>query len=130
MRFSSCQAWATQPDPRYAWFSKGIDQMNLSRVLAASATLLMAICVMPKAAPHVDTTPTEPVGCVSTDGGNSCAGKFDTAGTIVPDVSYPECWSEGQDAGPCYWDARTKGNGSGISYFLEADGTVKLLSFS
>lgn len=39
-------------------------------------------------------------------------------------ASYPPCESEDSE-GPCRWDAKTMGNGTGKSFTVEADGTVK-----
>lgn len=95
--------------------------MNLSaKVMASAATLLLAVCVMPKPVSHVDSTPSAEIGCVSTDGGESCDRMIDA------DLEYPTCWEEDQATGPCVWDARLNG---GISYFVEADGHVELLYF-
>lgn len=37
------------------------------------------------------------------------------------------CEDEGQEFGPCLWDARTMGNGSGRSFIVEEDGSVSYL---
>lgn len=39
----------------------------------------------------------------------------------------PACESEDQEYGPCLWDARTMGNGSGRSFIVEEDGSVSYL---
>lgn len=39
----------------------------------------------------------------------------------------PSCESEDQEYGPCLWDARTMGNGSGRSFIVEEDGSVSYL---
>lgn len=35
----------------------------------------------------------------------------------------PACQYEEQD-GPCFWDAKTSGNGQGVSFFVDADNNV------
>jgi len=46
----------------------------------------------------------------------------DTTPAWVPD-GYPPCTTE--DApGPCYWDARERGNGQGTSFVVDADDVV------
>lgn len=37
------------------------------------------------------------------------------------------CEDEGQEYGPCLWDARTMGNGQGRSFIVEEDGSVSYL---
>lgn len=37
------------------------------------------------------------------------------------------CEDEGQEYGPCLWDARSMGNGSGRSFIVEEDGSVSYL---
>lgn len=37
------------------------------------------------------------------------------------------CEDEGQEFGPCLWDARTMGNGQGRSFIVEEDGSVSYL---
>lgn len=51
------------------------------------------------------------------------------ASTGAPvDVSEtPACEDEGQEFGPCLWDARTMGNGQGRSFIVEEDGSVSYL---
>lgn len=39
----------------------------------------------------------------------------------------PACESEDQEYGPCLWDARSMGNGSGRSFVVEEDGSVSYL---
>nr|DAM73091.1 MAG TPA: hypothetical protein [Caudoviricetes sp.] len=57
------------------------------------------------------------------------AGGWVLASTGAPvDVSEtPACESEDQEYGPCLWDARTMGNGSGRSFIVEEDGSVSYL---
>ena len=57
------------------------------------------------------------------------AGGWVLAATGAPvDVSEtPACESEDQEYGPCLWDARTMGNGSGRSFIVEEDGSVSYL---
>lgn len=49
-----------------------------------------------------------------------------TVDTGAPvDVSgTPACEDEGQEYGPCFWDASSSGNGSGGSFIVEEDGSV------
>lgn len=54
-----------------------------------------------------------------------------TDGDLLPPVtvSHPgtlaePCATDGEEVGPCYWDADAMGNGTGRSYTLDADGTV------
>lgn len=39
----------------------------------------------------------------------------------------PACEDEGQEYGPCLWDASARGNGEGESFLLEEDGSVSYL---
>lgn len=57
------------------------------------------------------------------------AGGWVLAATGAPvDVSgTPACDSEGQEFGPCLWDARTMGNRQGRSFIVEEDGSVSYL---
>ena len=59
----------------------------------------------------------------------SPAGGWVLTSTGAPvDVSEtPACASEDQEYGPCLWDARTMGNGSGESFLVEEDGSVSYL---
>lgn len=73
------------------------------------------------------------VGCVPAyaagDGVGIPAGGWVLASNGRPvDVSEtPACESEDQEYGPCLWDARTMGNGSGESFIVEEDGSVSYL---
>lgn len=71
------------------------------------------------------------VGCVPAYAAEepAPAGGWVLASTGAPvDVSgTPACESEGQEYGPCLWDARTMGNGSGCSFIVEEDGSVSYL---
>mgnify|MGYP001690995905 FL=1 len=51
------------------------------------------------------------------------------ASTGAPvDVSgTPACEDEGQESGPCLWDASTSGNGEGDSFLVEEDGSISYL---
>lgn len=57
------------------------------------------------------------------------AGSWVLASTGAPvDVDgMVACEDEGQEFGPCLWDARSMGNGSGRSFILEEDGSVSYL---
>jgi hypothetical protein len=37
------------------------------------------------------------------------------------------CESEDQQVGPCYWNAKVRGNGQGRSFFVDADGNITYL---
>lgn len=71
------------------------------------------------------------VGCVPAYAAEDTApaGGWVLAATGAPvDVSgTPACESEDQEYGPCLWDARTMGNGSGESFIVEEDGSVSYL---
>lgn len=71
------------------------------------------------------------VGCVPAYAAEDTApaGGWVLAETGAPvDVSEtPACESEDQEYGPCLWDARTMGNGSGRSFIVEEDGSVSYL---
>lgn len=64
----------------------------------------------------------------ASDGVETPAGSWVLASTgrpvVVPDTP---CESEDQEYGPCLWDARTMGNGSGESFIVEEDGSVSHL---
>lgn len=71
------------------------------------------------------------VGCVPAYAAEDTApaGGWVLAETGAPvDVSgTPACESEDQEYGPCLWDARSAGNGSGSSFIVEEDGSVSYL---
>lgn len=71
------------------------------------------------------------VGCVPAYAAEepAPAGGWVLAATGAPvDVSgTPACDSEDQELGPCLWDARSMGNGSGRSFIVEEDGSVSYL---
>lgn len=71
------------------------------------------------------------VGCVPAYAVEDAApaGGWVLASTGAPvDVSgTPACESEDQEYGPCLWDARSMGNGSGRSFVVEEDGSVSYL---
>lgn len=71
------------------------------------------------------------VGCVPAYAAEDAApvGGWVLAETGAPvDVSgTPACESEDQEHGPCLWDARSMGNGSGESFIVEEDGSVSYL---
>ena len=71
------------------------------------------------------------VGCVPAYAAEepTPAGGWVLAATGAPaDVSgTPACDSEDQELGPCLWDARSMGNGSGRSFIVEEDGSVSYL---
>lgn len=53
-------------------------------------------------------------------------GGWALSATSAPvDVSgVPACVSEDQLVGPCFWDATVSGDGSGVSFLVEEDGSV------
>ena len=71
------------------------------------------------------------VGCVPAYAAEepTPTGGWVLASTGAPvDVSEtPACESEDQEFGPCLWDARSMGNGSGRSFIVEEDGSVSYL---
>ena len=71
------------------------------------------------------------VGCVPAYAaeGATPVGGWVLASTGAPvDVSgTPACEDEGQEYGPCLWDAHTMGNGFGESFIVEEDGSVSYL---
>lgn len=71
------------------------------------------------------------VGCVPAYAAEepTPTGGWVLASTGAPvDVSgTPACESEDQEFGPCLWDARSMGNGSGRSFIVEEDGSVSYL---
>lgn len=60
---------------------------------------------------------------------DAAAGGWVLAETGAPvDVSgTPACEDEGQEYGPCLWDASARGNGEGESFLVEEDGSVSYL---
>lgn len=54
------------------------------------------------------------------------------ASTGAPvDVSgIPACEDEGQEYGPCLWDASVSGNGEGDSFLVEEDGSISYLTWA
>lgn len=60
---------------------------------------------------------------------DASTGGWVLASTGAPvDVSgTPACEDEGQEFGPCLWDASTFGNGEGDSFLVEEDGSVSYL---
>lgn len=71
------------------------------------------------------------VGCVPAYAAevDAAAGGWVLASNGRPvDVSEtPACESEDQEYGPCLWDARSMGNGSGESFIVEEDGSISYL---
>nr|DAF05525.1 MAG TPA: hypothetical protein [Caudoviricetes sp.] len=71
------------------------------------------------------------VGCVPAYAAedSSPVGGWVLASTGAPvDVSgTPACEDEGQEYGPCVWDASKAGNGAGESFLVEEDGSVSYL---
>ena len=71
------------------------------------------------------------VGCVPAyaDEGAAPSGGWVLASTGAPvdTDGMAACEDEGQKFGPCLWDARTMGNGSGRSFVVEEDGSISYL---
>lgn len=42
--------------------------------------------------------------------------------------TYPQCVTEDQETGPCYWNAHTRGNGQGHSFYVDQHGTRHFVS--
>lgn len=91
---------------------------TIKRVVKRAALVGVGVCVMAvgACAPAYASTET-PGGLVQ---------GWVTVDTGVPvDVSEtPACEDEGQEYGPCLWDASASGNGSGDSFVVEEDGSV------
>lgn len=91
------------------------------QLTAAAATLLMAVCVMPKAAPSTPTDmPAFEIGCSSPNGGESCL----MVNEPLPS-DYPDCPSS-RWVGPCIAPAHDDMD----PFFLDSDGSVSLLHFA
>lgn len=71
------------------------------------------------------------VGCVpayAAEGAASAGGwVLAETGAPVDTDGMVACEDEGQEFGPCLWDARTMGNGQGRSFIVEEDGSVSYL---
>lgn len=64
----------------------------------------------------------------ATQGGGLTGGWVSVETGAPVDVSEtPACEDEGQEYGPCLWDASSAGNGSGDSFLVEEDGSVTYL---
>lgn len=50
-----------------------------------------------------------------------------STGAPVDVTGTPACEDEGQEYGPCLWDASTRGNGEGDSFMVEEDGSISYL---
>lgn len=71
------------------------------------------------------------VGCVpayaAEDGAPTGGWVLASTGAPVDVSETPACEDEGQEYGPCLWDARTMGNGAGRSFIVEEDGSISYL---
>jgi len=80
------------------------------KVIAGAATIAAALVLAPKPS-HVDesiiTNP--PLTCYSNE--SAC----DLINPTHADIEYVPCVEE-DDPTPCYWDAKTRGNGQGQSF--------------
>lgn len=90
----------------------------IKRVVRRAALTGVGVCVMAvgACAPAYasEGTPVELIqGWVTVDTG----APVDVSGT-------PACEDEGQEYGPCLWDATVSGNGAGDSFVVEEDGSV------
>ena len=101
---------------------KGTRQMDFNgkvkRMVKRAALVGVGACVMAvgACAPAYASTETPGgliQGWVTVDTG----APVDVSGT-------PACEDEGQEYGPCLWDASVSGNGSGDSFIVEEDGSV------
>lgn len=98
---------------------KGTKQMSsmdtIKRMVKRAALAAVGACVMgvgacaPAYAAPIDLIQ----GWVTVDTG----APVDVSGT-------PACEDEGQEYGPCFWDASASGNGAGDSFIVEEDGSV------
>lgn len=71
------------------------------------------------------------VGCVPA---YAAEGTAPVGGWVLAETGAPvdvegmvACEDEGQEYGPCLWDARTMGNGQGRSFIVEEDGSISYL---
>lgn len=71
------------------------------------------------------------VGCVPA---YAAEGAASSGGWVLAETGAPvdvegmvACEDEGQEFGPCLWDARSMGNGAGRSFIVEEDGSVSYL---
>nr|DAX45583.1 MAG TPA: hypothetical protein [Caudoviricetes sp.] len=71
------------------------------------------------------------VGCVPA---YAAEGAAPSGGWVLAETGAPvavegmvACEDEGQEFGPCLWDARTMGNGAGRSFIVEEDGSISYL---
>ena len=71
------------------------------------------------------------VGCVPA---YAAEGAAPSGGWVLAETGAPvdvegmvACEDEGQGFGPCLWDARSMGNGSGRSFIVEEDGSISYL---
>lgn len=71
------------------------------------------------------------VGCVPA---HAAEGAAPSGGWVLAETGAPvdvegmvACEDEGQEFGPCLWDARTMGNGRGRSFIVEEDGSISYL---
>lgn len=71
------------------------------------------------------------VGCVPA---YAAEGAAPSGGWVLAETGAPvdvegmvACEDEGQEYGPCLWDARSMGNGQGRSFIVEEDGSVSYL---
>ena len=68
-----------------------------------------------------------PAMAATQDGGLTGGWVSVETGAPVDVSETPACEDEGQEYGPCLWDASSAGNGRGDSYLLEEDGSVTYL---
>lgn len=91
---------------------------TVKRMVRRAATVGVGACVMGMGA----CAP----AYASTEGPGGLVQGWVTVDTGAPvDVSRtPACEDEGQEYGPCFWDATISGNDSGDSFIVEEDGSV------
>ena len=62
--------------------------------------------------------------CVPAYAGPDGGWVLSATGAPVDVSGVPACVSEDQLVGPCFWDATVSGDGSGVSFLVEEDGSV------
>lgn len=70
------------------------------------------------------------VGCVpaySSEGAPAGSWVLASTGAPVDTDGMAACEDEGQEFGPCLWESRTMGDGSGRSFIVEEDGSISYL---
>lgn len=68
-----------------------------------------------------------PAMAATQDGGLTQGWVSAETGAPIDVSETPACEEEGQEYGPCLWDASARGNGAGESFLVEEDGSVTYL---